>query len=188
MKTLNSAIVIQNSISGSGGLTLAGSGYVDFNGLNGALRYNAYTYSGATTISGGTLALSSDAALYSPAEYVGSSGTGTLAQYTGTNSVAGALVLGVNPGDSGTYDLYNGGKLLLSASGISGPLELPPSTYQALYGRDRALVFIAEFESDRQRSDHRRERRKHHSFRQPDGLGGTGHVRYRRLDLDGLQC
>ncbi len=46
--------------------------------------------------------------------YVGSSGTGTVTQTGGTNSVAGTLYLGYNSTSNGTYNL-NGGVLALKA-------------------------------------------------------------------------
>ena len=53
----------------------------------------------------GSLTMTSSAAGY---EYVGYSGTGTVTQTGGTNTVGTALVLGQNPGSVGTYNLLGG--------------------------------------------------------------------------------
>src|SRR5208283_1660657 len=79
--------------------------------------FGSNTYSGNTTISGGTLQLS-EGLLSSPIQYVGYSGTGSFTQSGGTNTVSSTLELGCNSGDSGTYNL-NGGLLVLPASGIT---------------------------------------------------------------------
>ena len=70
------------------------------------------TYSGNTTVDGGTLQVSAGQ-LTSPTVYVGNSLAGCFAQSGGTNSVSSFLYLGANAGSNGTYNLSGSG--LLSA-------------------------------------------------------------------------
>ena len=58
-------------------------------------------------VSGGSLCTSH--------QYVGSGGTGTFTQSGGANTIGNYLYLGVNAGDSGTYNLSNG-QLVLSTT------------------------------------------------------------------------
>jgi autotransporter-associated beta strand protein len=89
-------------ISGSGGLTKVGSGIVTLTGVN--------TYNGSTTVDGGTLQIPSGSLASNNSFYVGYSGSGSVAQSGGTNSVSpfGALTLGYSAGSSGTYSLSGG--------------------------------------------------------------------------------
>jgi fibronectin-binding autotransporter adhesin len=101
-------LAISGAISGSGGLTKLGPGTLSLSGSN--------TYSGNTTIDGGTVQLS-NGQLASPAQYVGFSGSGSVTQSAGTNTASAALYLASNPGSSGVYNL-NGG--LLNVGSLSG--------------------------------------------------------------------
>ncbi len=59
----------------------------------------------------GSYSLSSSGVLSAPNVYVGSAGTGTFAQFGGTNTIANSLYLGYNMGSSGTYTLSGSGVL-----------------------------------------------------------------------------
>ena len=97
----NTSTTFSGILSGSGGLTKTGSGIFSVTGPN--------TFSGQTTISGGTLQVLSGNLLASN-EYVGTSGPAGMAQSGGTNAMpAGStLSLGYNTGASGTYNLSAG--------------------------------------------------------------------------------
>ena len=95
------------AIGGNGSLSKAGSGAIAMTGAN--------SYSGATTVDGGTLQVPGGS-LSSPNQYVGFSGTGSLSQSGGSNALPyyGGLYLGYNSGAGGSYILSGSG--LLSAS------------------------------------------------------------------------
>ena len=122
--------------SNSGGLTKLGSGSL--------LLYGANTYTGTTTVSAGLLAVAggSTGSLNSPLivtgtsannaqmyltggtllasnEVIGIQGSGTFLQINGfsTNTVAGTLILGLLPSDTGTYSLGDG---ILQAAQVTG--------------------------------------------------------------------
>ena len=85
------------AINLSGGLTLAGAGLVSLG--SGTLTTNDLL----SGISGGSL--------YVANHYVANGGTGTFTQSGGNSSISGALYLGHNAGDSGTYNLNGSGHL-----------------------------------------------------------------------------
>ena len=93
------------SIIGNGGLAKVDAGTLTLTALN--------TYSGATTVDGGTISLPGGS-LASPVQYVGYSATGSFTQSGGTNTPSSALYLGFNAGSSGSYTL-SGGSLYASA-------------------------------------------------------------------------
>jgi fibronectin-binding autotransporter adhesin len=113
--TVNAPLVLQNNqqwlnnsagtfavngnISGSGSLTLLGSGLLALTGTN--------TYSGVTTVDGGTLQMSSGS-LASPTQYVGYLASGSFMQSGGTNAASNSVNLGYKAGSSGTYTLTGG--------------------------------------------------------------------------------
>ena len=75
------ALTINGAVSGSGSLTKLGSGILTLTGSN--------TYSGSTTVDGGTLQMPSGS-LASPTQYVGYSGSGTVLQSGGVNAIGGS--------------------------------------------------------------------------------------------------
>ncbi len=79
-----------------GSVILTGS-----NTLGGTLTVDG----GTLQLPGGSLAVTSTSSGY---EYIGYSGTGTVTQTAGTNSVGTALVLGQSAGSFGTYNLLGG--------------------------------------------------------------------------------
>ncbi len=108
-----SALTVNGGISGSGSLTILGSGMLTLTGMN--------TYSGNTTVDGGTLQMPSGS-LASPTQYVGYSGSGALLQSGGVNALsgtAGQLYLAYSSSSSGTYNLSGNG-LLSAPSEIIG--------------------------------------------------------------------
>ena len=56
----------------------------------------------------GTYNLGGTGSLTASSEYIGYSGTGTFNQTGGTNTVSYQLIVGQNPGSSGTYNLNDG--------------------------------------------------------------------------------
>ena len=92
--------------AGSGSLTQSG-------GINTASTlFNMGYYSGSL----GTYCLSGGS-LNVPVLYVGSAGTGNFTQSGGTNAATG-LILGVNAGGAGTYNL-NGGLMIVGSGGVA---------------------------------------------------------------------
>ena len=102
------AVIFNPAISGNGSLTQIGSGIVTLTGVN--------SYSGTTTVYGGTLQIAAGGSLSrTSSEYVGFSGTGVLVQSGGTNGANNgttALYLGYNSGSNGLYSLGGNGQLL----------------------------------------------------------------------------
>ena len=88
---------ISESLPGQA-LALGGNGLLILTGSN--------TYSGSTTVDGGTLQVSAGQ-LSSPIQFVGNSGTGSFVQSGGSNLLgsSGLLYLGNAPGASGSYTL-----------------------------------------------------------------------------------
>ena len=82
------ALTVNGPLSGSGSLILLGSGMLTLTGAN--------TYSGNTTVDGGTLQLSAGL-LSSPGQFVGNAGSGSFVQSGGTNTPGGELYLGNAP-------------------------------------------------------------------------------------------
>ncbi len=76
--TTGGNISLSGILSGSGGLTKVGAGTLTLTGSN--------TYSGSTTVDGGTLQIVGGS-LASPTQYVGYSGTGALLQSGGVNAL-----------------------------------------------------------------------------------------------------
>ena len=103
--TNGNAINVAGAIGGNGGLQKVGSGTLTLTGLN--------TYSGNTTVDGGTLQIPSGR-LSSPTQYVGFSAAGSFTQSGGTNTIASGLYVGDGLGSSGSYGLSGSG--LLSAA------------------------------------------------------------------------
>ena len=124
--TINAPLVLQNNqqwinnsatpftlnggISGTGSLTTIGSGMLILTGSN--------TFGGSMTVDGGTVqipsgSLSTTSTGINGNEYIGQSGSGSITQSGGTNSVAVNLFFGANTGSDGTYNLTGNG--LLSA-------------------------------------------------------------------------
>ncbi len=85
-------------------MTKIGPGTLTLTGSN--------TYSGNTTVDGGTLQIPIGS-LASPNQYVGYSATGTLLQSDGANALGGncQLYLAYNPSSSGNYNLIGSGQL-----------------------------------------------------------------------------
>jgi fibronectin-binding autotransporter adhesin len=108
----NASTTFSGGLSGSGSLTKIGSGLLTLTGPN--------TFSGTTTVDGGTLQLSSGG-LASPTQYVGYSATGSFVQWGGVNAPSVNLYLGYNPASIGTYSL-SGGSLsaVVESAGYSG--------------------------------------------------------------------
>jgi len=98
-----SLLTVNGPVSGAGSLTLLGSGMLTLTGMN--------TYSGNTTVDGGTLQLVGGQ-LVSPVQYVGNLGIGNFVQSGGINVLSGSgeLYLGYAPGASGSYN-FSGGSL-----------------------------------------------------------------------------
>ncbi len=99
-----SALTVNGAISGTGSLTMIGSGTWTLTGVN--------TSSGSLTVDGGTLQIPSGS-LASPNQYVGYSGTGSFIQSGGNNTVtasgfANGLLLAYNGGSRGYYTLNDG--------------------------------------------------------------------------------
>ena len=103
--TNGNAINVAGVIGGNGGLQKVGSGKLTLTGLN--------TYSGNTTVDGGTLQVPRGR-LSSPTQYVGFSAAGSFLQSGGTNTIASGLYVGDGLGSSGSYGLSGSG--LLSAA------------------------------------------------------------------------
>jgi fibronectin-binding autotransporter adhesin len=101
-------LTVNQRIGGSGSLTKIGSGLL--------ILANLDSYTGTTTIDGGTLQLGNGGSLSATSKiYVGYAGTGTFLQTGGTSGNKSSLYLGYNTGSSGTYSFNGSG--LLSASG-----------------------------------------------------------------------
>jgi fibronectin-binding autotransporter adhesin len=94
-----SPLTVNGAISGSGSLTKIGLGLLTLTGVN--------TYSGATTVDGGTMQVSSGG-LTSPTQFVGYSAAGSFTQSGGANAASNILYVGYNTGSSGSYGLTGG--------------------------------------------------------------------------------
>ena len=93
------------------------------NASNGTLILGgSNSYSGSTTVDGGTLQVASGS-LASPTQYVGYSATGTLLQSGGVNALGGAgeLYLGYNASGNGKYNLSGGSLSSGLSENIGGP-------------------------------------------------------------------
>ncbi len=132
--TTSGNINLTGNLTGPGGLTKIGPGTLTLTGVN--------TYSGNTTVEGGTLELAGGQ-LSSPVQYVGNSGIGTFSQSAGTNTLTGSGVLYVGnvSGASGAYNL-SGGSLAAptvylgkagtgSLTQTAGTCSVPSSLYLA---------------------------------------------------------
>ncbi len=125
-----------SNLSGSGSLAVGTRGVpggsVVLTGAN-ALGGTLVVDGGSLQLPSGSLTMTSSAAGY---EYVGYSGTGTVTQTGGTNTVGTALVLGQNPGSVGTYNLL-GGLLVVTnvVQGLgSGSLNITSGSLSAAAG------------------------------------------------------
>jgi autotransporter-associated beta strand protein len=103
------SIGLSGNLTGAGTLSKVGRDLLLLSGTN--------SHVGSLIVDGGTLQIPSGS-LTAAAEYVGYSGSGTVAQTGGTNTIDSALYLAVNPGSIGTYNLAGG--LLIVSSILKG--------------------------------------------------------------------
>ncbi len=107
--TTGGNISLSGNLTGSGTLNKVGSGILLLSGTNSVL--------GSLIVDGGTVQIPAGS-LTAATNYIGVNGYGTVMQTGGTNTISGALYLGVNPGSSGTY--YLDGGLLVVPSILQG--------------------------------------------------------------------
>ncbi len=103
----------QNGLLATSGEQFSSGTFSQSGGTNSAA---AFVYIGDDTYYSVTYSLSGGY-LTTPQVYLGSNGTGTVTQTGGTSSIS-SLLMGQNPGSSGTYNL-NGGSLALSSAGLT---------------------------------------------------------------------
>jgi autotransporter-associated beta strand protein len=105
--------VINNQFVGESGVgTIAQSAGINTIIGNGAL------YLGNNSGGSGIYSLSGSGQLIAPNEQLGVSGSATMTQTGGTNSVSSSLSLGVNPGSSGSYNLSGNGQLMAPSESV----------------------------------------------------------------------
>ena len=107
--TTGGNISLAGNLTGSGTLNKIGPGRLSLSGTSSVL--------GVLNVDGGIVQILSGS-LTVATEYVGYSGTGTLTQTGGTNTITNTLYLGYNPGSIGTYNLFDG--LLVVSSIVQG--------------------------------------------------------------------
>ena len=106
-------LVFSPNLSASGGLAVGTRGVPG----GSVVLTGSNSLGGSLVVDGGSLQLPSGS-ITSATEYVGYSGTGTLTQTDGTNTIATSLNLATNPGSVGVYNLFGG--LLVVTNVVQG--------------------------------------------------------------------